>query len=77
MTPLIDATAAATLLGISERSLRRLVAQGSIAHRKIGRRTLFSADDLAEFSASCRVPVRGASEPVIRSTPLKWIKRAS
>lgn len=43
---LLDSAQAATILHISERTLRRRVADGTVQSRRVGRRVLFDANDL-------------------------------
>lgn len=45
-------TACRILGGISESVLRRLVAEGDLAARKLGGRTLFETEELRRFAAS-------------------------
>ena len=53
---------AAEKLGISEKSLERLVIAGLISCHRIGRRVLFDEDDLSDFWTSCRQPIRNPFE---------------
>jgi excisionase family DNA binding protein len=47
----LDVPAAARFLGISPTALRRLVAAGTIAHVRVGRRLLFRRATLDQFAA--------------------------
>jgi excisionase family DNA binding protein len=47
---LLSVGEAAERLGISERSVFRLLESGELPARKIGRRTLIRADDLERFA---------------------------
>jgi len=54
----LDSLHASRVLGIGQRTLTSLVARREIPVVRIGRRLLFSVDDLRDFVASCRVPAR-------------------
>ena len=56
----LDSLHASKVLGIGQRTLTSLVACHKIPVIRIGRRLLFSVDDLRAFVASCRVPAREA-----------------
>jgi excisionase family DNA binding protein len=73
MEKLLDIEGAAATLGISPRTLRRLVSQELIAHRRIGRRILFTPEDVSEYVASCLVHVGSTREPTVRTPTLKWL----
>ena len=45
-------------LGVSVRTIDRLVAAGEIPHHRIGDLVKFTAVDVEAFIARCRVPVR-------------------
>lgn len=59
----MDVDAAAARIGIARRTLQRLVADGKIGCYKVGRRVLFSDEDVDAFLASVHQPatVRQAS----------------
>ncbi len=52
--------AAASYLGITDRMVRKLVAEHRIPFHRIGRLVRFSIDDLDAFAASGRVDATGA-----------------
>lgn len=46
----------ASRIGISESTVRRMLKDKIIPHRRIGERVIFTEDDAAVFLASCAVP---------------------
>jgi len=57
----LSARAAAKTLGVSLITLRRWIADRKLAHYRLGRRVVLSAEDVAAYLAAHRVPPR---EPV-------------
>ena len=57
-SPTIDVASAADFLGISERTVRRLVAEKAIAHHRVVGLVRFTQADLDEFVADSRVPAK-------------------
>lgn len=55
---LLGASETAERLGMSERSLRRAVAEGRITHYRLGRLIRFRPEDVEAYLASCRVDAR-------------------
>ncbi|MHB8438232.1 MAG: helix-turn-helix domain-containing protein [Acidimicrobiales bacterium] len=51
----IDAREVARRFGVSSRTVRRLAAQGALAHYRIGSQVRFRADDVEEFLRRRRV----------------------
>ena len=49
-------TKAAKIIGVSEHTINKQICLGTIPHRKVGDRVIFTDGDLAEFLDSCRVP---------------------
>jgi excisionase family DNA binding protein len=58
---LLDVPAAAAYLGVTERWVRRAVAERTIPFVKIGRYVRLDADDLAAYVDRQRVPAVGAA----------------
>jgi len=58
MVDKLSAPEAAAILGISPLTLRDWARQGRIGSLKVGRRVLFTQDDLAEFLTASRRPAR-------------------
>jgi excisionase family DNA binding protein len=56
---LIDVPAAADYLDVTERWVRRTVAERRLPHVKVGRYVRFRTDDLDRYIARQRVPARG------------------
>lgn len=48
----VDFETACAMLGISERTLKELLANGSVNARKIGRRTVFLIEDLKAYASA-------------------------
>lgn len=55
----VDLEGAATYLGISTRTVRRLAHERRIPHLRVGRRLRFELADLEAFLARCRVEATG------------------
>jgi len=49
---LVSEREAARLLGVSQRHLQQLRAEGAVPHRRLGHRVLFSRDELGEWVAA-------------------------
>jgi predicted DNA-binding transcriptional regulator AlpA len=63
MTNLLSQREAATLLGLSHRTLERYRCTGfGPAYRKLGRRVLYAASDIEAWAASC---VRNSTSGVL------------
>jgi excisionase family DNA binding protein len=60
--PWLSVDEAARLLGVSEKTVRRQVARGHLAHRRVGRRLLIAATALAPNVGSDRVRKPGRAE---------------
>jgi excisionase family DNA binding protein len=75
--PLLDTNGAAAILGVSPRTLSRLVSSGAISHRKIGRQVRFAQDDISEYVDKCHVPIGSTQEREIATPTLKWIASVS
>ena len=58
-----DITEVAERLGITERFVRRLVAERRIPYIKVGRFVRFDPDDLADWIRAARIPPRPLSQP--------------
>lgn len=56
---LLDVSAAALQLGVTERWVRRAVADRRLPHLKIGHYVRFDADELAAYIEQQRVPAAG------------------
>jgi excisionase family DNA binding protein len=65
LSTLIDIESVATRLGISERHVRRLVAERPFPYVKIGRFVRFDPVDIADWISACRVPARLLSHPFL------------
>ena len=52
---LLDSKEAATLLGISERFVRKLDADGFLRASRIGARKLYHIEDIRAYADSCRL----------------------
>jgi excisionase family DNA binding protein len=55
--PTIDVAHAARKLGVSERTIRRLVANHAISHRRVAGLVRFTEGDLNEYTQSIRVRI--------------------
>ena len=55
MSPLLTIADAARILTISEDTVARYAKAGRIPHRRVGRKTLFTEEDLRAYVDSCRV----------------------
>lgn len=60
--PLIDISAAADYLGVSERFMRRLVEERRIPYFKVGKFIRFSVEDLDDFLVAARITPRASSQ---------------
>jgi excisionase family DNA binding protein len=60
----LSVPAAARALGVSLITLRRLIADGQLAHHRVGRRVLLSPRDLEAYLTAHRVPVRTDTVPL-------------
>jgi excisionase family DNA binding protein len=56
--PTIDVAHAAEYLGVSERTIRRLVSSRAIGHRRVAGLVRFTKEDLAEYTENIRVSVQ-------------------
>lgn len=54
--PTFDVAETAPLIKVSPRTLRRMAERREIGHYRVGRRLLFSDQDIAEFLKKSRVP---------------------
>ena len=61
---LLDIAAVAEQLCVTERHVRRLVAERRIPYVKVGRFVRFDPAEVADWISASRVPVRGLSYPV-------------
>lgn len=77
MVSLLTIEDASRALAVSERTLRRLVSTGAIAHRKIGRQIRFTDADISEYVHKCQVPAGSTQEREVKAPPLKWIASVS
>ena len=57
MNEVFDMKAAARRLGISSHTLRVLVRQKRVPHHRLGRRIVFTADDVVSILKATEVPV--------------------
>jgi excisionase family DNA binding protein len=73
MTFLLDIAAAAESLGISPTTLRRLVARGLVAYRRVGSQVRFTESDLAEYVDSCRVSITPKADHLVKPPILQWL----
>ncbi|QIK83173.1 helix-turn-helix domain-containing protein [Sanguibacter sp. HDW7] len=58
--PLVDTSAAAEILGVSPRTVRRLAAERRIPAVHVGRAVRFEVDDLAAFVDANKIPATTA-----------------
>ena len=58
MDDVFDMKAAAKRLGISPHTLRMLVRQRRVPHHRLGRRIVFTADDVLGILKAAEVPLR-------------------
>lgn len=65
MTDRLTRAQAATEIGISLRTLDRLIAQRRITHRKLGSRVFFTPADIKEFLDTCTIPAGNPSNSTI------------
>jgi len=65
LATLLDIEAVAERLGVTERHVRRLVAERRIPHVKVGRFVRFDPADVADWIRACRVPARELSHPLL------------
>ncbi len=61
---LVGVGLAAHKLGISDRTIRRLVAHGDLAPVRVGRRCLFLVEDIETFARAHRAARNGQNSPV-------------
>jgi excisionase family DNA binding protein len=61
---LLDIAAVAEQLCVTERHVRRLVAERRIPYVKVGRFVRFDPTDIADWISAARIPVRGLSYPM-------------
>ncbi len=54
-SPTIDVAGAAAFLGVSQRTIRRLVADRAIPHRRMGRLVRFTERDLDDYVETSRI----------------------
>jgi excisionase family DNA binding protein len=59
----LDVEALARRLGVTQRLVRRLVAERRIPYVKVGRFVRFDSDDVADWINAARVPARSLSQP--------------
>jgi excisionase family DNA binding protein len=60
----LDIAAVAEQLCVTERHVRRLVAERRIPYVKVGRFVRFDPTDIADWISAARIPVRGLSYPM-------------
>jgi excisionase family DNA binding protein len=61
---LLDIAAVAEQLCVTERHVRRLVAERRIPYVKVGRFVRFDPTDIADWISAARIPLRGLSYPM-------------
>jgi excisionase family DNA binding protein len=61
----------ASILGISDSTLRGMVNRKEIGHHRIGGKIQFSDEDIAEFLATTHVPRKEKGEPKLPPRPIK------
>jgi excisionase family DNA binding protein len=54
----LDASAVATLLGVSARTVRRLATSGHLSYFRVGVQLRFSPDDVTRYVADSRFPAK-------------------
>jgi excisionase family DNA binding protein len=65
LSALLDIAAVAERLGVTERLVRRLVAERRIPYVKVGRFVRFDPVDIADWIHAARVPTRALSYPLL------------
>jgi excisionase family DNA binding protein len=61
--PWVSVDQAATVLGVSERTVRRAIARGDLAHRRVGRRVLVPRAALTPSAGRDRTRGDGSGHP--------------
>ena len=57
-----DIPTVAAHLGVSTSTVRRLLADGVLPHHRIGKRIVFTSDDLEKFLSACAKPARSVEQ---------------